>query len=116
LLQRCRCSGSRPLCWWPAATLTLSTRCPRCCAGPSRSGFGVDAATTGSSSDRWLRSPRSSSPAIGTSIDAYVRGAAASARLAGAGLRRTQTGVVTGYLSWLAVGAVVVAVAGVGLR
>ena len=49
-------------------------------------------------------------------VDAYVRGVAASARLAGAGLRRTQTGVTTGYLTWLAVGAVVVAVAGVGLR
>ena len=49
-------------------------------------------------------------------IDAYVRAAATSARWAGLALRRTQTGVTTGYLTWLAVGAVVVAVAGVGLR
>jgi len=49
-------------------------------------------------------------------VDAYVRAAATSARWAGAALRRTQTGVTTGYLTWLAVGAVVVAVAGVGLR
>ncbi|HEX8496629.1 MAG TPA: proton-conducting transporter membrane subunit, partial [Actinomycetales bacterium] len=49
-------------------------------------------------------------------VDAYVRGAATSARWAGAALRRTQTGVATGYLTWLVVGALVVAVAGVGLR
>ena len=49
-------------------------------------------------------------------VDAYVRAAASAARLAGAGLRRTQTGGTTGYLTWLAVGAVVVAVAGMGLR
>jgi NADH-quinone oxidoreductase subunit L len=80
------------------------------------SGFGVDAAT-----DRVVVRPVAALAKVVVAgdrhvIDAYVRGAAASARLAGAGLRRTQTGVVTGYLSWLAVGAVVVAVAGVGLR
>ncbi len=49
-------------------------------------------------------------------IDGYVRGAAASVRGAGWALVRTQTGRATAHLTWLAVGAVVLAVAGVGLR
>lgn len=49
-------------------------------------------------------------------LDASVRGAATLTRWSGMALRRTQTGVTTGYLTWLAVGAVVVAAAGVGLR
>jgi len=49
-------------------------------------------------------------------VDAYPRAAATMTRWAGLALRRTQTGVATGYLTWLVAGAVVVAVAGVGLR
>jgi NADH-quinone oxidoreductase subunit L len=49
-------------------------------------------------------------------VDAYVRGGAALTRGAGRGLRRASTGVATGYLTWVVVGAVLAAVAGVTLR
>ncbi|HET8616879.1 MAG TPA: NADH-quinone oxidoreductase subunit L [Actinomycetales bacterium] len=49
-------------------------------------------------------------------VDAYPRGGALLARWAGVALRLTQTGRTTGYLGALAAGAVVVALAGVGLR
>jgi NADH-quinone oxidoreductase subunit L len=49
-------------------------------------------------------------------VDAYPRAGAVLTRWAGAALRLTQTGRTTGYLGALALGAVVVAVAGVGLR
>ena len=80
------------------------------------SGFGVDTATRAVV----VRPVRALARLVAAGdrdvVDAYVRGAAASARGAGWALRRTQTGGTTGYLTWLAVGAVVVAVAGVGLR
>jgi NADH-quinone oxidoreductase subunit L len=49
-------------------------------------------------------------------VDAYPRAGALLARWVGAVLRLTQTGRVTGYLGVLAAGAIIVAVAGVGLR
>jgi NADH-quinone oxidoreductase subunit L len=49
-------------------------------------------------------------------VDAYPRAGAVVVRWLGAALRLTQTGRTTGYLGALAVGAVVVAIAGVGLR
>jgi NADH-quinone oxidoreductase subunit L len=49
-------------------------------------------------------------------VDAYVRGGAVLARGAGRGLRRASTGVATGYLAWVVVGALIAAVAGVSLR
>jgi hypothetical protein len=45
-----------------------------------------------------------------------VRATAVGSRWAGIALRRTQTGVTTGYLTWLAVGALVAIGVGVGLR
>ncbi|MGL5858856.1 MAG: NADH-quinone oxidoreductase subunit 5 family protein [Angustibacter sp.] len=47
-------------------------------------------------------------------VDAYVRAAGAGAGLGGRLLRRTQTGVVTGYLGWVLGGVVVAVVAGLG--
>jgi NADH-quinone oxidoreductase subunit L len=49
-------------------------------------------------------------------VDAYPRAGVLLSRWAGAGLRVTQTGRTSGYLGALAAGAVVVALAGVGLR
>jgi NADH-quinone oxidoreductase subunit L len=49
-------------------------------------------------------------------VDAYVRAAARAARWGGWLLRRSQTGVASGYLTWLAAGAVAAVVAGLGLR
>jgi NADH-quinone oxidoreductase subunit L len=49
-------------------------------------------------------------------VDGYVRAAARAASWAGWLLRRSQTGVATGYLTWLVAGAVAALVAGVGLR
>jgi NADH-quinone oxidoreductase subunit L len=49
-------------------------------------------------------------------VDAYVRAGAVAARGAGRGLRRASTGVATGYLAWVVLGALVAAVAGVSLR
>jgi NADH-quinone oxidoreductase subunit L len=49
-------------------------------------------------------------------VDAYPRAGALLTRWAGTALRLTQTGRTTGYLGALAIGAVVVAAAGVGLR
>jgi NADH-quinone oxidoreductase subunit L len=49
-------------------------------------------------------------------VDAYVRGAATASRWAGAGLRRTQTGGATTYLTWVVAGGVLAALVGVGLR
>ena len=49
-------------------------------------------------------------------VDAYPRGGVLVSRWVGALLRRTQTGRTSGYLGALAAGAVVVALAGVGLR
>ncbi len=46
-------------------------------------------------------------------VDAYVRGAATGSTWAGSALRRVQTGVVTGYLGWLLVGALAVGLLGV---
>ena len=84
--------------------------------GAMAAGFGVDAATRAVV----VRPVRALAGLVAAGdrdvVDAYVRGAAASVRGAGWALRRTQTGGTTGYLTWLAVGAVVVAVAGVGLR
>ncbi len=84
--------------------------------GAMATGFGVDAATRAVV----VRPVRALARLVAAGdrdvVDAYVRGAAASARGAGWALRRTQTGGTTGYLTWVAVGAVVVAVAGVGLR
>ncbi len=84
--------------------------------GAMAAGFGVDAATRAAV----VRPVRALARLVAAGdrdvVDAYVRGAAASARGAGWALRRTQTGGTTGYLTWVAVGAVVVAVAGVGLR
>ena len=84
--------------------------------GAMAAGFGVDAATRA----LVVRPVRALAALVAAGdrdvVDAYVRGVAASARGAGWALRRTQTGGTTGYLTWLAVGAVVVAVAGVGLR
>ena len=48
-------------------------------------------------------------------IDAYVRLVGHVAGYAGRLLRRTQTGLATGYAAWLVIGAVAVAVAGVVL-
>ncbi len=79
-------------------------------------GLGADAAT-----DRVVVRPvRALAGAVAFGdrevVDAYPRAAATLTRWAGLALRRTQTGVATGYLTWLVAGAVVVAVAGVGLR
>ena len=79
-------------------------------------GFGVDAATRAIVVRPVTTLARLVAAGDRDVVDAYVRAAAASARGAGRALRRTQTGGVTGYLTWLAVGAVVVGVAGVGLR
>jgi NADH-quinone oxidoreductase subunit L len=49
-------------------------------------------------------------------VDAYPRGGVLLSRWAGAALRVTQTGRTSGYLGALAAGALVVALAGVGLR
>jgi NADH-quinone oxidoreductase subunit L len=49
-------------------------------------------------------------------VDAYPRAGVLLSRWAGAGLRVTQTGRTSGYLGALAAGALVVALAGVGLR
>ncbi len=48
-------------------------------------------------------------------VDAYVRGTAAIARWGGAVLRRTQSGLATGYVTWVLAGAAVVAAVGVVL-
>jgi NADH-quinone oxidoreductase subunit L len=48
-------------------------------------------------------------------VDAYVRGSVLTTGWGGGLLRRTQTGLATGYVTWLAVGAVAVGLAGVVL-
>ncbi|WP_088317548.1 NADH-quinone oxidoreductase subunit L [Kineosporia sp. R_H_3] len=48
-------------------------------------------------------------------VDAYVRGTATGAGWAGLVLRRAQSGLVTGYLSWVLAGAAVLAAVGVVL-
>ncbi len=48
-------------------------------------------------------------------VDAYVRGTVVGSRWAGIALRRAQTGLATGYVAWLILGAVAVGVAGVVL-
>jgi NADH-quinone oxidoreductase subunit L len=48
-------------------------------------------------------------------VDALPRGGAALATWAGRGLRRAESGLATGYLTWVVLGAVVVGVAGVVL-
>ena len=48
-------------------------------------------------------------------VDALPRGAAALAGWAGRGLRRAESGLATGYLTWVVLGAVVVGLAGVVL-
>jgi NADH-quinone oxidoreductase subunit L len=48
-------------------------------------------------------------------VDAYVRGTALASRWAGIGLRRFQTGLATGYVTWLVAGALLVGLAGVVL-
>ncbi|MBI4940699.1 MAG: NADH-quinone oxidoreductase subunit L, partial [Actinobacteria bacterium] len=48
-------------------------------------------------------------------VDAYVRGTATGAGWAGVVLRRAQSGLVTGYLSWVLAGAAVLAAVGVVL-
>ncbi len=79
-------------------------------------GFGVDAAY-----DRVVVRPVRGLARVVTAgdrdvVDAYVRGSATAGRWGGTLLRRTQTGVATTYLTWLAVGVVAAAVLGVGLR
>ncbi|WP_426563392.1 NADH-quinone oxidoreductase subunit L [Angustibacter sp. McL0619] len=79
-------------------------------------GFGVDAAQS-----RLVVRPVRALARLVTAgdqdvVDAYVRGSATSSRWAGIALRRTQTGVTTGYLTWLVAGALVAVVVGVGLR
>ena len=48
-------------------------------------------------------------------IDAYVRGVGQASRWGGRVLRRASTGLATGYMAWVLIGAVVVGVAGVML-
>ncbi|MFN0283498.1 MAG: NADH-quinone oxidoreductase subunit L [Kineosporiaceae bacterium] len=48
-------------------------------------------------------------------VDAYVRGTATASRWGGLVLRRTQSGLVTGYLTWVLAGAAVAAAVGVVL-
>jgi NADH-quinone oxidoreductase subunit L len=48
-------------------------------------------------------------------IDAYVRAIPPTLRVGGNLLRRAQTGLATAYAAWLVIGAVVIAIAGVGL-
>jgi len=48
-------------------------------------------------------------------VDAYVRGTATVSRWGGLVLRRTQSGLVTGYLTWVLAGAAVAAAVGVVL-
>ncbi len=48
-------------------------------------------------------------------IDAYVRAVPLTAQAGANLLRRAQTGLATGYAAWLVLGAVVIAIAGVGL-
>jgi NADH-quinone oxidoreductase subunit L len=49
-------------------------------------------------------------------VDPDVRAGAVVARGAGRGVRRASTGVATGYLAWVVLGALLAAVAGVSLR
>jgi NADH-quinone oxidoreductase subunit L len=49
-------------------------------------------------------------------VDAYPRASVLLSRWAGAALRLTQTGRTSGYLGAVAAGAIVVALAGMGLR
>jgi NADH-quinone oxidoreductase subunit L len=79
-------------------------------------GFGVDQAQS-----RWVVRPVRALARLVTAgdrdvVDAYVRGSATTSRWAGILLRRTQTGVSSGYLTWLLGGAVVAIVVGVSLR
>jgi NADH-quinone oxidoreductase subunit L len=48
-------------------------------------------------------------------VDAYVRGTAILSRWGGLALRRMESGLVTGYVAWLVLGAVAVGLAGVML-
>ncbi len=48
-------------------------------------------------------------------VDAYVRGTAVATRWGGLALRRAESGLVTGYVAWLVLGAVLVGLAGVVL-
>jgi NADH-quinone oxidoreductase subunit L len=79
-------------------------------------GFGVDAAQRALVVRPTLLSARAVTVGDHDVVDAYPRAGVLLARWAGAALRVTQTGRTSGYLGALAAGAVVVALAGVGLR
>ena len=113
-----RTSGRRRCCRRPASAvrgdpvLVLPPRVRAWCAG----GFGFDALHRALVVRPTASLARTVTVGDHDVVDAYPRAGAAVARWLGAALRLTQTGRTTGYLGALAVGAVVVALAGVGLR